>query len=200
MSGQPDKEITMDDARRDHDYCTYEDFGVRFFEHAVTPERIHQAMAGMVGNEIEFGPKSVGPGRVARISATGQIGDVVIARRPGNAVAYRVLLPVDLHLVVRLAAQDHRFRADLRAGLTLTARAAEPLRLVIDVAPPSARDIEVSVQAHGLRASVLRAAADVDGELRRFVARYIGREIDKPHIRRVREIDIAERIGKAWSA
>jgi len=188
----------MDDTVGDGPYCTYETFGVRFFEHAVTPERIREAMSGMVGGEIDFGPKAAGPGRMVRIAAQGRIGDVTVTRRPGNAVAFRVLVPVDLHLSVRLAAQNHRFRADLRAALSLTARAAEPLKVIIDVAPPTAEDIEVAVKAQGLRASVLRAAADVDGELRRFVARYIGREIEKPHIRQVREIDVAARIGRAW--
>lgn len=189
----------VDEERVCDDYCSYEEFGVRFFEHAVTPARIHAAMSGLVGNLIEFGPKAVGPGRVARITATGRIGDVTVTQRPGHAVTFRLMIPVDLHLTVRLAGQNHRFHAEMRAGLTLTARAAAPLRIRIDIAPPSADDVEVIVRAKGLRATALRAAADVDGELRRFVARYIGREIDKPHIRQVCDIDVAARIDKAWS-
>jgi hypothetical protein len=32
------------------------------------------------------------------------------------------------------------------------------------------------------------------------VARYVTREIDKPHIRKARDIDVAARIDGAWKA
>ena len=43
-----------------------------------------------------------------------------------------------------------------------------------------------SCKAKGLRASVLQRVAGVEGELRRFVARYVARELDKPHVREAR--------------
>lgn len=184
-------------AADDH-YCSYETFGVRFFEHAINPDRIHEAMSELVGKSIEFGPKTIGPARLARITAAGRVGEMTVIRCFDDTVTYRLLIPVNLDLTVRVAGQNHRFHAELRAGLTLTARAAEPLHLIIDVAPPSAADVQVAVRAKGLRARLLRAAANVDGELRRFVARYIGKEIEKPYLKRVREIDIAEYISKAW--
>lgn len=179
-------------------YCSYEAFGVRFFEHAVNPDRIYEAMSELVGKSIDFGPKAIGPARLVRITAAGHIGEVVVTRCFDDTVTYRLLIPVNLDLTVRVAGQNHHFHVELRAGLTLTARAAEPLRVIIDVAPPSTSDVQVTVKARGLRAALLRSAANVDEELRRFVARYIRRELDKPYIRRIREIDIAHYIGKAW--
>jgi hypothetical protein len=179
-------------------YYSYETFGVRFFEHAISPERIREAMSELAGRTIEFGPKAVGPARIVRITASGRIGELTVTRRPSDAVAYRLTIPASLHLTIRLAGQNHRFHVDMRVGLTLTARAAAPLRVIIDVAQPSAGDVEVAVRARGLRSRLLQAAANVDEELRRFAARYLAREIEKPYIKRIREIDIAAHIGKAW--
>jgi hypothetical protein len=55
----------------------------------------------------------------------------------------------------------------------------------------------VRLEARGLRASLTQAAAGVDGELRRFVARYVAKEVQKPHITAARIIDVAGAIEKA---
>lgn len=182
------------------EYFSYEAFGVRFFEHAISPERIHGALSELVGKAIEFGPVAVGPARLAQITASGSIGEVTVTRCPSEdmVVTHQLVIPGNLDLIVRLAGRDYHFYAEMEATLTLTARAAEPLHVIIDVAPPSTKDVEVAVRAKDWRSRVLRTAANVDGQLRRFVTRYITREIEKPYIRRIREIDIAAHIGRAW--
>jgi hypothetical protein len=179
-------------------FCSYETFGVRFFEHAVTAERIVAAMSGVVGSEIEFGPVGAGPGRVARVSATGQVGTPRATRTATDPLVFRLVVPVDLTLVVQLGGQTHRFDADLTVGVALTARAAEPLTIVIDIEPPTAEDVRVTVNAQGLRATLLQYVAGIDDEIRRFVAKYVAREIAKPGVQRARVIDVAARIDAAW--
>ena len=49
-----------------------------------------------------------------------------------------------------------------------------------------------------MRAAVLQRIAGVDREIRRFVARFVARELDKPHVRAARDIDVAGRIERAW--
>ncbi len=177
---------------------TYAEFGTGFFEHAVTEERILAGMTGLAGEEIEFGPIGAGPGRLAQVSASGVVGDASAQRVRHAAVAFRLLIPVTFELFIDLGVDKHRFHVDVEVGLTLTARAAPPLRLVIEVDEPTWRDVTVTVQAEGLRASVLQRVAGVDREIGRFVARYVARELDKPHIRAARDIDIAGRIDRAW--
>lgn len=174
---------------------SYADFGRDFFEYAVTQGRIEDALANLAGNAIDFGPREVGPAGLARIRATGEIRQPSVVRNPGALVQFAVVIPIHLDLVVRLAAHDHRFRAQLCAHLTLTARAKEPLYVYIDVPAPTEKDVDVKVEAQGLRASVLDGVADVDGELCRYVARQIAREIDKPEIRRMRNIDVRKRLA-----
>lgn len=177
---------------------SYATFGARFFERAVTESRIVGALAGLAGDTIEFGPIGAGPGRLAQVRAVGEVGRASAIRVPGDEVTFRLEIPVRLDLDIDLGVDRHRFHAAVTVGLTLTARAAEPLRVVIDVDPPTWRDVTVAVEAEGLRATMLRRVSGLDREIGVFVARYVARELDKPHIRAARDIDVAARIDRAW--
>jgi hypothetical protein len=180
------------------DRTTYADFGERFFVHAVTEERIVGALGGLAGDKIEFGPIGAGPGKLAKVSAVGELGLASATPVESDFVAFRLSIPVALDLDIDLGLDQHSFHAAIDVGLTLTARPAEPLRVVIDIDPPTWRDVTVKLEAEGVRAEVLRRVAGVDREIRRFVARFVAREIDKPHIREARDIDVAARIDRAW--
>jgi hypothetical protein len=191
--------MPADTAPGPDDRVSYATFGARFFEHAVTEARILGALDGLAGDRIEFGPIGAGPGRLARVRATGEVGQASARRLPGDEVAFRLSIPVALDLDVDLVLDQHKFRAAVTVGLTLTARAAEPLRVVIDVDTPTGRDVTVAIEAEGLRAAVLQRVAGMDREIGRFVATYVTRELDKPHIRAARDIDVAARIDGAWA-
>ena len=60
--------------------------------------------------------------------------------------------------------------------------------------------MQVELEAKGLRASVLQRVVGIEGELRRFVARYVRRELDKPHVRDARTIDVSRAIDQAWAS
>lgn len=182
------------------DYTTYAAFGQRFFEHAVSEERILGALGGLAGDEIDFGPIGVGPARLAKVSAHGEIGQSSIERLEGDEVAFLLTIPVDLLLHLDLGVDQHRFKAAVRVNLHLTARAADPLRVVIDIEPPTKQNVHVKVEGDSLRASLLQLVAGIDGEIRKFVAKFVAKEIDKPHIRAARDIDVGARIDAAWAA
>jgi hypothetical protein len=102
--------------------------------------------------------------------------------------------------VLDLGMDKHRFAADLVVPLALTARARRDLAIVLDVVPPRASQIDLRLRAHGLRASITQYAAGVEGELRRFVAGYVARELDKPYVLAARVIDVAGLIERAMGA
>ena len=183
-----------DDAR-----VPYATFGQRFFEHAVTEARIVGALDGLAGDKISFGPIGAGPGRLAQVRADGEIGKASATRLPGDEVAFRLSIPVTLDLDIDLGLDRHKFHAAVIVGLTLTARAAEPLRVVIDIEPPTWRDVTVAVEAEGLRATVLQRVSGMDREIGSFVAKFVARELEKPHISAARDIDVATRIDGAWA-
>ena len=179
------------------DLIDYDEWGVRFFEAAVTEERILAGVNAMAGQKIDFGPLGVGPGRVAKVTAVGEIGTATGQRIFTDPVQFDVRLPVALRFKLDLGVDVHRFNADVEVPLRLTARAREDLAIVIDVQPPTKDDVTVVLKAQGLRATVVQYAANVDGELRRFIAKYVSRELDAPKIVAARVVDVGAALERA---
>jgi hypothetical protein len=179
-----------------HDsFITYGEFGAAFFRTAVTRDRVDEGLRTLAGRVFTFGPVGLTPIGLMKVSAEGEVGAPSVIERHGEFVSFRVTVPVDLRLVIDTGIDKIRFSATVAAHLVVTARAAGPLLLVIDVVPPKSRDIDVRVQAEGLRASVLQLSGQVDREIKKAVARYISRELDKPHMRALRVIDVGKLLG-----
>ena len=163
-----------------HNFVTYEEFGRRFFELAVTEERVAAAFAEIAGDEFEMGPMAQGPGGIARVTAKVKIQQPHVRRTLGDTITFAIRIPLIIELVVDLWLDKQRFVVDGDIALRASARAAEPLMIVIDVAKPRPSDIAVHVTAKSLRGEILRILAGVDGEIKRFVAAYVAEEIDSP--------------------
>ncbi len=84
--------------------------------------------------------------------------------------------------------------------VTLTAVARSGVGIFIEATAPIGDEVRVELKAHGLRASVLQRVAGVEGELRRFVACYVAKELDKPQVRQARTIGVSRAIGQAWAS
>ncbi|WP_280344047.1 hypothetical protein [Nocardia abscessus] len=180
------------------DSISYAEFGRRFLEYAASEERISGAFDQLTGTAFDFGPIGVGPGRLAKVTAEVQLGSARRRRHDEETIAFELIIPLDLDLLLDLAVDRHRFHAEGTVHLHLTVRTAAPLRVVIDIAEPRPGDVRVDVAAATKRGQLLRILASVDHEIRRFVARYISAEIRKPHIAAVRDIDVARRLDEAW--
>lgn len=178
----------------------YEEFGRRFFALAVTEERILAGVNTLAGQPIDVGPLGVGPGKLAKVTAKGQIGAATARPIAGDAIAYRVTLPVELTFEVHLQLDRHRFHAELEVPLILTALAMEELKIFIDVAAPLPNQVRVKLRAEGLRASLLNKVVGVDTELQRFVAKYVKRELSKPAVLAARTIDVLAAVESSWAS
>ena len=47
---------------------------------------------------------------------------------------------------------------------------------------------------------MLQRVVDIEGELKRFVAGYVSRELEKPHVQDARTIDVSRAIDRAWES
>jgi hypothetical protein len=175
---------------------TYAQFGEQFFVHAVTRERVLGAVRSLAGRPIEFGPVGVGPAGFVKATATGSVGSPEVEDQPGELVSFLLTIPVSLQMLIDLGVEKSRFTAAVVVRLTLTARPAQPLAIVIDIEPPTRKDVDVHVQAAGVRASVLQIVGGVDSEVRRAVARFVTRELEEPAVQQARVIDVAAIIAK----
>lgn len=175
----------------------YGEWGELFFAHAVTLERVLDGVNVLAGRPIDVGPLGVGPGRIAKVTAKGAIGTATGQRSGRVPVRFDISLPVAIEFTIELGLDRHRFDAKVEVPLVVTAHGRNDLSIAIEVTPPHARDITVDLVAQGLRASVVRRAAGVDAELKRFIAKYVAREIDKPHVASARVIDVRTAIDRA---
>lgn len=179
------------------DLIDYGTWGVEFFHRAVTVERVLKGVNALSGRPIEVGPMGVGPGRLVKVTARGEIGTATGERVSDEPVSFRVTLPVPIELVIDLGVDKHRFTADIEVPLAITARARTDLAIVLEINPPSASEIDVRLQAAGLRAQLVQMAAGVEGELRRFVAKYVKKELGKSYVVAATTIDVAAAVERA---
>jgi len=185
-------------AKPERPFVSYQQWGLDFFAEAVSQDRILGAVNNIAGQPINFGPMGVGPGKIAKVKAYGEIGAATAHPIDGDQISYRVELPVSLTFEINLQVETHVFHAELLVPLTLTARALDGVKIFITIDPPRASDIEVKVQAEGIWASIMQRVVNVEAELRRFVAKYVARETSKPHIEDARLIDVSAAIDRAW--
>ncbi|UGT65440.1 hypothetical protein LTT66_18960 [Nocardia gipuzkoensis] len=172
------------------DWIGYGEFGHRFFSRIVTRERVYDVVERLAGRPIEVGPLRTGPRAGVVVTVRGAVRIPRLADRAADPVAFALTLPVSLDITVDVL-KANRYRADLEVPLMLTARAADPLRVVIDVPPPNPADIRMEFTAHGARAAALGALAGIKKQVVAQVAAVIRKELADPAMR---TIDVAARV------
>ena len=182
-----------------HDYMTYEEFGRRFYEVAVTEERVGAAIGEIAGDAIEMGPMGQGPGKIAKVTAKVKIQHPRVTRHVGKAITFAIRIPLEIDMVIDLLIDKPRFTVSGEIALSATARAADPLLLILDVEKPRPSNISIHVTSKSLRGEVLRIVARVDAEIKRFIAAHVAGEIDSPGSEKARVINVAERIDASWT-
>ncbi len=189
--------MTTSVGRVSKELIDYASWGERFFATAVTAERVLNGVNVLSGRAIDVGPLGVGPGRIAKVTAQGTIGTATGQRVGSSPVSFHVDLPVTLKFSIDLGMDKQNFDADITVPLVITAHGRADLAIALDVTPPETNQVVVRLKAQGLRASLVNRAANVEGELRRFVAKYVAKELGKPYVRDATVIDVGAAIEKA---
>ncbi|MCU1643247.1 MAG: hypothetical protein JWN03_3522 [Nocardia sp.] len=193
--------------RPTHEWIGYDEFGHRFFERIVTADRVREVVESLAGKLIEVGPLRTGPGNKAQVAVRGTVRlprvvasthlaaapkpEPVIAELPSLAetsepepvgadtkdlVTFDLMIPVSLDITVDVL-QSNRYRAEVQVPVALTARAADPLLIIIDAAPPAPEDIELEFKAKGLRAAALGKLAGIRKQVAVQVASVVRAEV-----------------------
>ena len=158
-----------------------------------------RAMAGIEARRFARHPVFL-LGAVATIAVTTLLQANDHDHVPGDLLAYRVFLPIDLVFDIDLRVDKHRFEADVVVPLTLTIHTIAPLRVRIDITVPSEDEVELNLQADTRRGAVLQKLAGLEAELRRFLVKVVRTELAKPYVRRATDFDMAALIDEAWPA
>jgi hypothetical protein len=181
------------------DYMTYEEFGRKFFEVAVSEERVCNAIASIAGDAFEMGPMGQGPGKIAKVSAKVRIMDPRVTRQVGDMITFAIRIPLEIDMVVDLRIDKPKFMVFGEIALRATARAAQPLLLILDVEKPRPSDISIHVTSKSLRGELVRVIGSLDAEIRRFIAAHVSGEIDSPASQKAKVINVADSIDVAWT-
>jgi hypothetical protein len=181
-----------------YQYVSYEEFGRRFYEIAVTEKRVGDAIGAIAGDEFEMGPMGQGPGKIAKVTAKVRIQEPKVVRSDGELITFAIRIPLEIDMVIDLRIDKPKFMVFGEISLSATARAAEPLLLILDVQKPRPSDIEIHVTSKSLRAELLRVVAGVDAEVRRFISEHVAGEIDSPESVKAKVIDVAEQLDATW--
>lgn len=176
----------------------YDEFGMRFMNLVLHRDRVMQSVNRVLGEKFQLGPIGAGPGRkVAKVTASGAFG-TAFGEALHDVVGYEVNLPVDVTFHLDLGVDVMRFDAQVVLPLRLTMELVEPLTILWHITPPGPDDVTIDVQSDNRRAAVLQKLTGLDGELRRFIVRFVERELEKPHVRKAMRIDLVTVIDNAW--
>src|ERR1700709_2710037 len=99
----------MPDDAMTYEAMTYEEFGRRFFEIAVTEERVGAAIGQIAGAEFTMGPMAQGPGKFAKVTAKGKVQDPVVTRTLGEHIPFDIHIPLEIELLIDLRIDKPRF-------------------------------------------------------------------------------------------
>jgi hypothetical protein len=176
----------------------YDEFGMRFMDLVLHRDRVMESVNRVLGAEFHLGPIGAGPGRkVAKVTASGTFGQA-FGEALTDVVGYEVNLPVDVAFHLDLGVDVMRFDAQVLLPLRLTMELVEPLTILWHITPPHPDDVSIEVHSDNRRAAVLQRLTGLDGELRRFIVRFVERELEKPHVRKAMRIDLVTLIDNAW--
>ena len=176
----------------------YDEFGMRFMNLVLHRDRVMQSINRVLGEDFQLGPIGAGPGRkVAKVTATGTFG-TAHGEALTDVVGYLVNLPVHVTFDLDLQVDMMRFEADVLLPLRLTMELVEPLTILWHLQPPHPDEVSIDVKSDNRRSAVLQKVTGLDGELRRFIVRFVDRELEKPHVRKAMRIDLVTLIDNAW--
>lgn len=177
----------------------FEEFGDLFLRRVLHTDRVLESVDRILGPDFRLGPIGAGPGRkVATLTAQGRFQPTYGELLPGQDVAYRVMLPVDVTFELDMVVDTQRFHADVLVPLIVRLRLQEPLTIVWDIDTPAEDEVQIDIRGENRRSTLLQKLAGFDGELRRFLVRFVERELDKPYVQRARHIDVVSVIDGAW--
>ncbi|MGW0004007.1 hypothetical protein ACWDT6_09240 [Nocardia grenadensis] len=183
------------------EWTDYAEFGRRFFPRIVTRDRLEQFVTDLADRQIEIGPLRAGPRAAAEVTVRGEVGRPTLTDRVSVTatadedpalVRFDLIVPVTLDITVSVL-KDNHYRADVEIPLPLTAHAAHPLLIVVEVDPPERENVRLDYAAQGMRAAVLGILAGIKKQIVAQVVRVVRTELADPARR---TLDVGERIDR----
>lgn len=177
----------------------FEHFGDDFMRLILHRQRVLESVDRVLGDTFHLGPIGAGPGRrLAKVTASGTFGASYGAELDDGRLGYLVNVPVDVLFDLDLGVDQMRFHADVLIPLDIEMELEDPLTILWRITPPTDDQVVISVDTDTRRSALVQRVAGIDGELRRFIVRFIARELAKPHVEKATRIELVSLIDTAW--
>ncbi len=176
-----------------------ERFGPDFLRLILHRDRVTQSIDRVLGDTLKLGPIGAGPGRkIASITANGTFSPSYGHALEDGTTGYRVFVPLAVTFDLSLPVDQMRFQADVVLPLEIRMSLEDPLTIIWDIETPAEDEVRIEVRADNRRSTMVQKIAGIDGELRRFIVRFVARELTKPHVVKARRIELLPLIDAAW--
>lgn len=175
-----------------------EEFARQLFASAASPERVAAAAAGVIENPMAVGPMRVGPGGIARASAICYIGE--IRGRAASDDTWDIVLQLPVRVGATVLVRPQRFKffleIDVEARLRFVPTSGFTVTTEVDHIRDS--DVTIKVDALHLPAKLVALGYSIEKEVVRRAIEHANEYLERPEIREVLTVDVAEVIDRAW--
>ena len=170
---------------------TFNEFGQRFMQHAMTPEIIRASLAQIVPEEQQF---TITSPTTVTIHTRTVIGDIVQLPDASerDELVFDAALAIHLVLGVDLLVGQEQYTALAATRIRLAARLCSPLMLWIDCAPVEPEQITVASEGQDNRFDLVKRFGLLDPAIRQQVADITNQHIQRSQ--RQRRIDVRKLI------
>lgn len=177
----------------------FEHFGDDFMRLILHEQRVFASIDRVLGETFQLGPIGAGPGRrLAKVTASGTYGASYGQALGGDAHGYEVFVPLDVMFDLDLGVDQMRFHAEVTIPLLVEMELEDPLVIRWRITPPTEDQVTIKVATETRRSALMQRVAGIDDELRRFIIRFIARELAKPHVVKATRIELVPLIDHAW--
>ncbi|TDP31921.1 hypothetical protein [Nocardia ignorata] len=165
---------------------------------ATRPERIAEVFATIIGDRIETGPITVGPGGLVSATAAGRTERAQVTPSQTDCCEMAVLVPVTFRIQARLGGIPAHYLAAACVRTRVTVVPAAPCALVVRHQSISRHNVTIKVRAKNALARLAEPFAHLNSLITDQVVSYVNRLVTSPRVRELSRIDVAQLIERAW--
>ncbi|GAB2662002.1 hypothetical protein [Nocardia goodfellowii] len=178
----------------------YAEFGRTILRTAVSPDRVNDLVAEIIGDRIELGPMAAGPGNMATVSVTGRRGRITTCPAAEGDWDVEVTVVMDLEAGLEFAGVSAAFAAVVCAGTRIRLEPRADCYVFVDVDHVRPDDVTARIIPSDMAARVLDRLGALGAEVTGQVIRYVEELMTGPEVMQLRHIDLAAVITRAWDS
>ncbi len=175
---------------------SYEEFGRRFVESVLTPERVEATLERVVAGAFDTSMRLAAG--IVRAEGSGEVTRIHVDQLAADFLAFRAQLSVRLDLAVRISGMAHRYEGKAKIELRLYPVLMDDLSIHVDIPDVETDDVTLDLRPLGRVAGLLDQVGSVAEQVEREIARFVNNKKQDAAAQRERRIEIIPAIEAEW--